>query len=76
MTAKLSIVCSVQSNGAYYAVCPEVKGCFTQADTYEAAVSNLKELVEITIREELTAEEIDHILLTNSKIFAEFEVAV
>jgi predicted RNase H-like HicB family nuclease len=70
------MICSKQSNGAYFAVCPEIKGCFTQGDTYEEAVSNLKELVEITIKEELTEDEIQEILLTKAKIFSEFEIAV
>ncbi|MDR3021021.1 MAG: type II toxin-antitoxin system HicB family antitoxin [Treponema sp.] len=50
MTAKLSMICSKQSNGAYFAICPEIKGCFTQGDTYEEAYTNLKELVDITIK--------------------------
>ncbi|MDR0496505.1 MAG: type II toxin-antitoxin system HicB family antitoxin [Treponema sp.] len=52
MIAKLSMVCSEQSNGSYFAICQEIKGCFTQGDTYEEACANLKELVEITIKEE------------------------
>ena len=57
MTARLSMMCSKQSNGAYFAICPEIKGCFTQGDTYEEAYANLKELVEITIQKELSKEE-------------------
>ena len=76
MTAKLSMICSKQSNGAYLAICPEIKGCFTQGDTYEEAYANLKELVEITIKEELTEEDIEEILLSKTKIFSEFEVVV
>ena len=76
MTAKLSIICSKQSNGAYYAICPEIRSCFTQGDTYEEAYNNLKELVEITIKEELTNEDIEEIMLSKSKIFSEFEIAV
>ena len=76
MKAKLSMLCSKQNNGAYFAVCPEIKGCFTQGDTYEEACSNLRELVEITVREELTAEEIQEILRTEAIIFSAFEVAI
>ena len=76
MTAKLSMICSRQSNGAYIAICPEIKGCFTQGDTYEEAYTNLKELVEITIKEEMTKEDIEEILLSKTKIFSEFEVVV
>ncbi|MDR2543719.1 MAG: type II toxin-antitoxin system HicB family antitoxin [Treponema sp.] len=76
MTTKLSMICSVQSNGAYFAICPELKGCFTQGDTYEEACNNLKELVDITIREDMTKEDINEILLSKNKIFSEFEIAV
>ena len=76
MTAKLSMICSMQSNGAYFAICPEVKDCFTQGDTYEEAYMNLKELVEITIKEELAEKDIEEILLSKAKIFSEFEIVV
>jgi predicted RNase H-like HicB family nuclease len=76
MTAKLSMICSIQSNGSYFAMCPEIKGCFTQADTYEEAYTNLKELIGITIREDLAKEDIEEILLSKSKIFSELEIAV
>ena len=76
MTAKLSMICSIQSNGTYFAICPEIKGCFTQGDTYEEAYKNLKELVDITIREELTEDDVEEILLSKTKIFSEFEIAV
>ena len=76
MNAKLSMICSKQSNGTYFAICPEIKGCFTQGDTYEEASANLKELVELTIREELTDIDIEEILMSNTKIFSEFEIAV
>jgi predicted RNase H-like HicB family nuclease len=76
MFARLSIICTPQSNGSYFAMCPELKGCFTQGDTYEEAVAQLKELVEITVREELAADEIAEILSAKAKIFSEFEVKV
>jgi len=76
MTAKLSMICSEQSNGSYFAVCPELKGCFTQGDTYEEAAANLRELVEATIKEVSFAEELQDILLSRVKIFSEFEVVV
>jgi predicted RNase H-like HicB family nuclease len=76
MTARLSVICSKQSNDTYFAVCPEIRGCFTQGDTYEEAFANLRELVEITIKEDLTEEEIQNIVQTKAKIFSEFEIAV
>ena len=76
MKAKLSMLCSKQNNGSYYAVCPEIKGCFTQGDTYEEACANLRELVEITVNEELSNEERQEILRTEAIIFTEFEIAI
>jgi len=70
------MLCSKQNNGSYYAVCPEIKGCFTQGDTYEEACANLRELVEITISEEFTKDEKQAILRTESIIFTEFEIAI
>ena len=76
MTYKLSMVCSKQDNGAYFAICPELKGCFTQGDTYEEAVANLKELVEVTIKEEVLSGDTQEVLLSKTKIFQEFEITV
>ena len=75
MNAKFSMICSQQSNGSYFAICPEVKGCFTQGDTYEEAFANLKDLVETTIKE-MTKVDVDQILMTKNKIYSEFEIAV
>ena len=76
MTVKLSMICSKQDNNTYFAICPEIKGCFTQGDTYEDAFANLRELVEISIKEELAEKELEEILLSKNKIFSEFEVMV
>ena len=75
MNAKFSMICSQQSNGTYFAICPEVKGCFTQGDTYEEAFTNLKDLVETTIKE-MTTVDVEQILMAKTKIFSEFEVAI
>ncbi|MCL2350915.1 MAG: type II toxin-antitoxin system HicB family antitoxin [Firmicutes bacterium] len=76
MVAKLSVICTKQTNGSYFAICPEVKGCYTQGDTYDEAVANLKELVEITVKEELDEDEKREILSAKTKIFSELEIVV
>jgi predicted RNase H-like HicB family nuclease len=76
MTVKLSMVCSRQSNGSYFALCPEVRGCYTQGDSYEEAFANLKELVEITVRENLSDDERTNIMQPAVRIFSEFEIAL
>ena len=70
------MICSKQDNETYFAICPEIKSCFTQGDTYEEAFSNLRELVEVSIKEELAEKELEQILLSKNKIFSEFEVMV
>ena len=40
------------------------------------ATANLRELVEITIKEDLTDEDIQEILSSRTKIFSEFEMVV
>ena len=76
MIAKLSMICSKQSNGAYFAICPEIRGCFTQGDTYEEASENLQELAAITIKEEMSDGNIEDVLLAKEKIYSEFEILV
>jgi len=76
MVAKLSVICTRQSNGAYVAVCPDVKGCFTQGDSYEEAISNIKELVEEIIKEDLTEDEKNDLMLAETKIFSELEIVM
>jgi predicted RNase H-like HicB family nuclease len=76
MTAKISVVCQKQSNDSYFAVCPELKGCFTQGDTYEDALSQLKELVEITIAEETGADTKQRIIAEKQFIFSEMAINV
>ena len=75
MSAKLSMICSKQSNGSYFAICPEIKSCYTQGDNYEDAAANLRELVEITLKE-FSEDEIQDFLFSETKIFSEFVVAV
>jgi len=68
MRAKLSAICKKQSNDSYFAMCPELKECYTQGDTYEEALTNLRELVIITIKENLDELLDSEILLDNDNI--------
>lgn len=42
----------------YYAYCPELKGCQTQGDTIEEALSNLREAADLYV-ETLSREELE-----------------
>ena len=37
----------------YFAFCPELQGCYTQGDTYEEALKNIKEVVALHIKDRL-----------------------
>lgn len=55
MNKKLAAVIEHDNHG-YYAFCPELKGCHTQGDTFEEALANLREAVELYL-ETLSEEE-------------------
>jgi predicted RNase H-like HicB family nuclease len=52
---KLNVVISKDEHG-YYAYCPTLPGCHTQADTFEESLVNIKEAIELYI-ETMTPEE-------------------
>lgn len=55
MKYKMSAVIEHDANG-YFAYSPELKGCFSQGGTYEEALENIKEAMELYL-ETLSAEE-------------------
>ncbi len=55
MTYKASIVVERDDYG-YYAYCPDLTGCQSQGDTFEEAMTNIKEAMELYL-ETLTDEE-------------------
>lgn len=48
MSYKVSIVIEKDEHG-YYAYTPELKGCQSQGDSYEDALKNIKEAIELYI---------------------------
>lgn len=48
MTRKASVVIEKDEHG-FYAWCPELKGCQSQGDTLEEAVTNIKEAIELCL---------------------------
>lgn len=73
MSYKVSVVIEKDDSG-YYAYCPELKGCQTQGDTFEEALANIKEAVELYI-ETLSEIEIKTIM-SHEIITTSFEVKV
>ena len=55
-TYRLAAIIEKDADG-YFAFCPDLQGCYTQGDTYEEALDNLREAVAIHIEDRLEAGE-------------------
>jgi predicted RNase H-like HicB family nuclease len=51
-TYRLSVVIEKDSNG-YFAYCPELQGCYTQGDTYEEVLENVKDAIKLQIQDRI-----------------------
>ncbi len=49
---KISVVIEKDENG-YFAFCPSIQGCYTQGDTYEEVLENVKDAIKLNIEEML-----------------------
>jgi len=69
----LPIVIEADSNG-YFVSCPTLQGCYSQGDTYEEAVENIKDAIRLHIEDRLAGgEELpEHISVSLSTV----EVAI
>ena len=63
MNSKISIVIE-QDNDGYFAYSPELPGCYSQGNTYEETIQNIREAVELYI-ETLEPEERLHVFSKN-----------
>ena len=41
----------------YFAYCPPLQGCYTQGETYEEAVDNLRDAIRLHIEDRIAARE-------------------
>lgn len=58
----------------YFAFCPELQGCYTQGDTYEEVLGNIKDAIRLHVEDRLEdGEEIPH---SESVSLTSMEVAV
>jgi predicted RNase H-like HicB family nuclease len=58
----------------YFAFCPELQGCYSQEDTYEEALENIKDAIRLHIEDKLESGE--DIPFIESISFTSLEVAV
>jgi len=47
---KFSVIVEKDSDG-YFAFCPELQGCYTQGDTYEETVENIRDAIHLHIED-------------------------
>ena len=71
MNCKVSIVIEKNESG-YYAFCPELEGCQTQAESLDEVMVNIKEAIELYLEtlpdEEITACLSKEILTTSLEV--------
>lgn len=51
-TYHFSVIIEKDSNG-YYALCPELQGCYTQGDTYEEILENIKDAIRLHVEDRI-----------------------
>ena len=70
---RVSVVIEKDKDG-YYAFSPDLQGCYTQGDTFEEVITNIKDVVRLHIEDRLESGE--EILLPESVSLTALEVAV
>lgn len=55
-TFKFSVVIEKDSDG-YYAFCPELQGCYSQGDTHEEALENIKDAIRLHVEDRIESGE-------------------
>jgi len=73
MSYKISAVIEHDEHG-YYAYSPELPGCQSQGDTWDEAIKNIREAIELYL-ETITDDE-KHDLISKEIYTTHFEVAV
>ncbi len=49
---RLSVVIEKDVDG-YFAFCPELQGCYTQGDSYEEALENIKDAIRLHLEDRI-----------------------
>ena len=53
---KFSVVIERDTDG-YFGFCPELQGCYTQGDTYEEVLDNIKDAIHLHVEDRLESGE-------------------
>ncbi len=70
-TYRFSIVIERDEEG-YFAFCPELQGCYTQGDTYEEVLENIKDAIRLHVNDRLDGGEevpqVQYVSLTSLEV--------
>ncbi len=55
-TYRFSVVVEKDNEG-YFALCPELQGCYTQGATYEEVLENIRDAIQLHVEDKLEAGE-------------------
>ena len=70
---RVSVIVEKDKDG-YYAFSPDLQGCYTQGDTFEEVISNIKDAVRLHIEDRLDSGE--EIVLPETVSLTALEIAV
>lgn len=70
---RFSIVIEKDENG-YFVFCPELQGCYTQGNTYEEALENIKDTVKLHLEDRIIGGE--EVPVVTSVSLSTVEIAV
>ncbi len=51
-TYRFSVVIEKDKDG-YFALCPELEGCYTQGETYEETLENIKDAIRLHVEDRI-----------------------
>ena len=70
---RFSVIIEKDRDG-YFAFCPELEGCYTQGNTYEETLENIKDAIRLHIEDRLESDE--EIRQPESTSLTSLEIAV
>jgi predicted RNase H-like HicB family nuclease len=70
---RVSVVIEKDADG-YFALCPALQGCYTQGDSYEEALENIKDAIRLHLEDRIESGE--DIPIVESISLTSLEVAV
>jgi predicted RNase H-like HicB family nuclease len=70
---RFSIIAEKDEDG-YFVYCPDLQGCYTQGDTFEEAMANIKDAIKLHIEDRLASNE--HITTSEIVSLSSLEVTV